>query len=106
MPGRNFASLSLAAAIMLAGMASVSAKQDAQQHATHSVRVAENRKAESSQITKDKDKELREHATTAELNSAQIDGQKPEPNAGAIVSVGPQARAFQRIRDIAMAPTG
>ena len=112
MPGRNFASFSLAAAIVLAGMASVSAREDARQHATHSAPVTQSRKAESAQIMKDesaqitKHKQAQERARTAQLNSSQIDSQESQLNRGPIVSVGPQARAFQRIRDIAMAPTG
>lgn len=107
MPGRKFASISLAGAIVLSGMAPALANQHARQHATHSIRVVESRKAEAAQATKDKDsKDSQERARTALLNSTQINPQSSEADRGSIVSVGPQARAFQRVRDIAMAPTG
>jgi hypothetical protein len=107
MPGRKFASISLAGAIVLSGMAPALANQHARQHATHSIRVAESRKAESAQATKGKDsKDSQERARTALLNSPQINPQSSDTDRGTIVSVGPQARAFQRVRDIAMAPTG
>ena len=102
MPGRKFATISLVAALVLAGMAPVSANERSQQH--HSTRVVENKKTEAAQSIKEKD--MQERAKTALLNSSQIDSQELQRNRGPIVSVGPQARAFQRIRDIAMAPTG
>jgi hypothetical protein len=107
MPGRKFASISLAAAMVLSGMAPALANQHARQQTTHSIRAAESRKAESAQATKDKDsKDSQERARTALLNSTEINPQSSDTDRGTIVSVGPQARAFQRVRDIAMAPTG
>lgn len=101
MPGRNFATIGLIAALVLGGMAPVSANERSRQHST---RTMENKKAESAQSVKEKDRQ--ERAKTALLNSSQIDLREFRLNRGPIVSVGPQARAFQRIRDIAMAPTG
>lgn len=103
MPVRNFASISLAAAIMLSGMAPVLANELARQPATHSTR-SETRKAEPAQITKDKDSQ--ERARTALLNSSQMKPEQSQPDRGTVVSVGLQVRAFERVRDIAMAPTG
>ncbi len=48
--------------------------------------------------------------TTHEIASPGKNSRKPRPaaqsNRGPLVSVGPQAMTYQRIRDIAMAPTG
>jgi hypothetical protein len=104
MSGRKFASVSLIAAIVFSGMAPVSATAHARQRATHSERILESRKAASAQIMKDRASQ--ERARTAQLNSSQLNALEPQFNDATVVSVGPQARAFQRVRDIAMAPTG
>ena len=104
MLGRNFAGAGLIAAIVLSSMAPVSANTHARQHATHVTRTLDSQKAETAQITKNSDSQ--ERTKTAQLNSFQLNAPETQPSDATIVSVGPQARAFQRIRDIAMAPTG
>ena len=104
MLGRNFASAGLIAAIVFSGMAPVSANTDARQHATHVARTPDSRKTELAQITKNTDSQ--ERTRTAQLNSSQLKAPATQPGDTTVVSVGPQVRNFQRIRDIAMAPTG
>jgi hypothetical protein len=104
MLGRNFTSASLIAVVVLAGMAPVSANANARQHATHSTPKLESGKVESVLVTKNRDSQDR--TRTAQLNSSQLNAPEAKPSDGTIVSVGPQVRTFQRIRDIAMAPTG
>jgi hypothetical protein len=111
MLGRIFAAAGLIAAIVLSGLAPVAAKTDARQHATQVPRTLVSRKAETAQINKSMHSQ--ERTTTAQLNSSeaqldpsQLNAPETRPSDRTIVSVGPQASAFQRIRDIAMAPTG
>ncbi len=86
-----FYSASMAALLVL-GMMPTAGLARTHNHAIHASRTAENAKTHSPLVSKDQDRQ--EHATT------------PVPNRNSVVSVGPQASAFRRIRDIAMAPTG
>lgn len=78
MLGRNFAGASLIAAIVLSGMAPVSANTHAHQHATQSARTLGSRKAETAQITKNTD--LQERTRTVQLNSSQLNEPRLNPS--------------------------
>jgi hypothetical protein len=80
------------AALLLIGVAPAAAQTHSQHHAVRATRVAESAKVHATHSSKSQTQH--EHATTAVINR------------DSIVSVGPQASAFRRIRDIAMAPTG
>ena len=80
------------AVLLAVSTAPATVEAHAQHHATRIARAVETTKTHTAPSAKGQGQ--RERATTAVLNR------------DTLVSVGPQASAFRRIRDIAMAPTG
>lgn len=80
------------AALLVIATAPVAAQAHAQHHAVRMTRAEQTAKTSVTHSAKDQDR--RQRATTPVLKR------------NTLVSVGPQASAFRRIRDIAMAPVG
>jgi len=89
---RQYSICFASAAALLIAMAPAASQAHSQHRTTHATRAAQTAEYRTTAAAKDQNRE--EHAKTQVLNR------------DSVVSVGPQASAFRRIRDIAMAPTG